>query len=151
MNDQERLLDRTLRELPLRRAPLTLDSRVLGELQRRAALPWWRKSFAHWPPAARALFVVIGAGLVKLAFLGGTWTAEGMGSLHESAAAMPWARQAVAVVGAAGGFVLSLAHAVPPEWIQDGLAVSAVLYAALFGLGIAAYRMLYRNSEDQVT
>jgi hypothetical protein len=145
----ERLLERTLRELPLRQAPPTLESRVLGELQRRAALPWWRRSFAHWPPAARAAFVVMGAGLVKLAFLGGAWTAAGMGSLHDSAAAMPWAHQAVAIVGAAGGFVISLVRAVPPDWIQDGLVVSAVLYAALFGLGIAAYRMLYRNTEDR--
>jgi hypothetical protein len=94
------------------------------------------------------LFVVLGAGLVKLAFLGGTWAVAGMGSLHESAAAMPWARQAVAVVSAAGGFVISLVRAVPPEWVHDGLVVSAVLYAAFFGLGIAAYRMLYRNSAD---
>jgi hypothetical protein len=144
----ERLLDRTLRGLPLRRAPSTLESRVLDELQRRAALPWWRQSFAHWPSAARAAFVVMGAGLVRLAFLMGTWTAAGMGSLHESAAAMPWARQAVAFVGAAGGFALSLVRAVPPEWVHDGLVVSAVLYAVLFGLGTAAYRVLYRNSED---
>jgi hypothetical protein len=145
----EQELDRTLRELPLRRAPPTLESRVLRELQRRAALPWWRHSFAHWPTAARAAFVVLGAGLVKLAFLGGAWTAAGVGSLHDSAAAMPWAHQAVAVVGAAGGFAISLVRAIPPEWIHDGLAVSAVLYAALFGLGIAAYRVLYRNSEDR--
>ena len=144
----ERLLDRSLRELPLRQAPATLESRVLRELQRRAELPWWRLSFAHWPPAARALFVVMGAGLVRLAFLLGAWGVAGVGSLHESAAAMPWARQALALVGAAGGFALSLVRAVPPEWVHDGLVVSAVLYAVLFGLGTAAYRVLYRNSED---
>ena len=36
---------------------------MLAELARRAALPWWRKSFAHWPMAARAAFVVLGAGI----------------------------------------------------------------------------------------
>jgi hypothetical protein len=144
----ERLLDRTLRELPLRQAPPTLELRVLGELRRRAELPWWRHSFAHWPTAARALFVMMGAGLVKLAFLLGTWGVAGMGSLHESAAAMPWARQAVALLGVAGGFAISLVRAVPPEWVHDGLIVSAALYAVLFGLGTAAYRVLYRNSAD---
>src|SRR6185437_10884347 len=60
----EQLLDRTLHPLPLRRAPPTLQSRVLEELQRRAALPWWRRSFAHWPSAARAGFVLVCLALI---------------------------------------------------------------------------------------
>ena len=62
----ERLLDRALHELPSRRAPPTLESRVIRELDRRAALPWWRRSFAHWPLLARAGFLVIGAALIRL-------------------------------------------------------------------------------------
>src|ERR1700738_3597831 len=83
----ERLLDRALRELPLRRAPLTLESRVFGELQRRAALPWWRRSFAHWPLLARAAFLVICGVLIRLAFLGGATAVAGVRSLS-------WAREA---------------------------------------------------------
>lgn len=140
----ERLLDRTLRELPARRAPPTLESRVLGELERRAARPWWRRSFAHWPQAARTAFVLICGGLIGLAFLGGAWAAVGLRWLHESGAlSIPWARQAMAITGVAGELAALLADAVPAAWLYDGLAVSAVLYAALFGLCIAAYRTLY--------
>ena len=120
----ERLLHRTLRAVPLRRAPQTLESRVLGELQRRAAMPWWRRSFVHWPQVARAAFVLLCVAMAA-AVVGAT----------------------AAVVGATGEWAASLARAVPPEWIYDGLAVSGLLYTALFGLGIAAYRTLYRNFE----
>jgi hypothetical protein len=145
----ERLLDRALSELPARRAPPTLESRVLGELERRAALPWWRHSFAHWPRAARTLFVLTCCGLGGLAFVAGAWTVVGVQSLHEAGAlSMPWAHRAMTIVGVAGELASMLAEAVPPTWLYDGLAVSAALYAALFGLGVAAYRTLYLGAAE---
>jgi len=131
----ERLLGRALRDLPLRRAPATLESRVFGELQRRAALPWWRRSFAHWPPLARAVFLVICGALIKLAFLGGATAVAGARSLS-------WAREAGMLVASAGNLAAVIAHT-PPAWVYEALAVCAVLYAILFGLGAAVYRALY--------
>jgi hypothetical protein len=143
----ERLFNRTLNELPPRRAPPTLESRVIGELDRRAALAWWRRSFAYWPRAARAVFVAICGGLIGLAFLGGAWVTAGLRLLQDSGAlSMPWLHQAAAVAGFAGELTSWLAIAVPPVWLYDGVAVSALLYAALFGLGVAAYRTLYLDS-----
>jgi hypothetical protein len=55
----EQLLGRTVRDLPLRRAPLELELRVLGELERRQASPWWRLSFAHWPFLARGGLIAL--------------------------------------------------------------------------------------------
>src|SRR5207247_1447534 len=75
----ERTVHQTLRELPLRRAPLSLESRVLAEIQRRVLLPWWRKSFTHWPVAARAAFVVISGGFIKLAWTLSVWVMAGFG------------------------------------------------------------------------
>ena len=132
----ERLLDRALRELPLRRAPLTLESRVFGELQRRAALPWWRRSFAHWPLLARAAFLVICGVLIRLAFLGGATAVAGVRSLS-------WAREAGIIAASAANLAALLAHAAPPTWAYEGIAVCAVLYAVLFGLAVAVYRTLY--------
>jgi hypothetical protein len=144
----ERLLDRSLRELPVRRAPATLESRVLAELARRAALPWWRRSFAHWPQAARAVFVSMCVILVGLAFAAGGWAASGLRSLHAAGVwPMPWAREAVAVMGVAQWLSGELARAIPPDWIYGGLAAGALLYTALFGLGVAAYRALYLDQE----
>jgi hypothetical protein len=135
----ERLLDRALRELPLRRAPLTLEARVFGELERRAALPWWRRSFAYWPLLARAVFLVIGGALIRLAFLGGATAVAGVRSLS-------WARELGAMTASAANLAAMLAHTVPPTWAYEGIAVCAALYAVLFGLGAAVYRTLYLPS-----
>ena len=144
----ERLLERTLRELPLRRAPLTLESRVLAELARRAARPWWRRGFAHWPQAARTAFVSISVCLVGLAFVAGGWAVSGFNFLHDlGVLSMPGARQAVMALSVAQWAAGELARAVPPNWIYGGVAAGALLYTALFGLGVAAYRTLYLNQE----
>jgi hypothetical protein len=132
----ERLLDRTLHELPLRRAPLTLESRVFGELERRAALPWWRRSFVHWPLLARAAFLVICGALVNLAFLGGATVVAGVRSLS-------WAREIGGLLASAGNLAALLGRMAPPSWAYEAIAVCAVLYAVLFGLGAAVYRTLY--------
>ncbi len=145
----EQLLTRTVRDLPLRRAPPALESRVLRELERRAALSWWRRSFSHWPMGARAAFAAVCVLLVRWTFQGGAWAVGALGSLHDSGAlSMPWMQRAAAAAGALQQLATSLARAVPPEWLFDGLAVGAVLYTALFGLGIAAYRTLYLNPQQ---
>jgi hypothetical protein len=135
----QQLLDRTLRELPLRRAPPTLEARVIGELERRAALPWWRRSFAHWPLLARAAFLVICGALIRLAFLGGAAAVARVDSLI-------WARQAGMLVMSLGNLVAAIARISAPHWLYEGVAVCGVLYAILFGLGAVVYRVLYLPS-----
>ena len=49
----ERLVGQVLRDQPLRRAPASLEARVLGELAARARLPWWRRGITTWPVAVR--------------------------------------------------------------------------------------------------
>jgi hypothetical protein len=146
----EASIDAALCELPLRPAPASLELHVLEELSRRAALPWLRHSFAGWPGFARVGFVLMCVVLVGLAFLGGVWVMQNLGSPALGALSMPWARQLVALAGVAGELA-SLMPIVPPEWVYKGLAASVVLYAALFGLGIAAYRTLYLDPNSQVS
>jgi hypothetical protein len=140
----ERLLNSTLPTLPARRAPHTLESRVLEELARRAAKPWWRRSLSQWPTAARASFVAACCVLVGIALLGGSWMIAAIPSLQESdALSGSWLRQAAAITGTVGNLSASLVQAIPPVWFSLGLAAAALLYAFLFGLGAAAYRLLY--------
>ncbi len=42
-------IDQHLRELPELRAPEGLILRVMQELARRAALPWYQQSWERWP------------------------------------------------------------------------------------------------------
>jgi hypothetical protein len=140
----ERLLSASLRAIPARRAPRSLESRILGELQRRAALPWWRRGFSDWPLPARATFLALCAALVGATFLDGVSAALGAHSITDLAAgALLWMRPLLALVSSGGGVLSSLAHVIPAAWIYAGLAAGTLLYVALFGLGATAYRTLY--------
>jgi hypothetical protein len=108
---------------------------VLAQLTHRAALPWWRRSFAHWPIAARSGFVVVCAALIALALVGDSWTVW-------AGPTVSWLRHSLAILGAAGNFAAALAG-VMPRWLNLVLTAAALLYAFLFGLGAAAYRLLY--------
>lgn len=141
----ERKIHRTLRELQPRPAPRSLEQRVLAEIERRAALPWWRKSFAHWPVAARAVFLVGCIGVVKLALMGAVWVMAGFDpAQYREAFAQPfaWMESGFAVVHAIGGFFEIIGRHIPPLWFYGGLGFIAAMYAALFGLGAAAYRAI---------
>lgn len=142
-----RLFESMLRDLPLRRAPSTLETRVLRELRRRASLPWWRRSFSHWPAVARAGFGLGSAVLIGWILAAGAALTNIVRSLPASGERwLPWGRLAASLAEAVGELAAAIARAVPIAWVYEGLAVSAVLYAALFGLGIAGYRTLYRSS-----
>src|SRR5687767_1926505 len=62
----ERFVDKALRDQPLQRAPGDLESKVMAAIAHGAVTPWWHNSFAHWPMAARVLFLVASAVFVKL-------------------------------------------------------------------------------------
>ena len=143
----ERLLGGTMRDIPSRPAPHTLESRVFGELARRASQPWWRRSFGHWPAFARVGWMTVCGALIGITLLGGPWTAA-MGSVQGTGALGSWIRQAAAITGTVGNLGASLVDAIPVTWLLPGLAAAAVLYAFLFGLGAAAYRLLYLQPHN---
>ena len=143
----ERLLGDTMRGVPARPAPRTLESRVLGELARRASQPWWRRSFGHWPAFARVGWVTACGALIGITLLRGPWTVAA-GSLQGAGAVGSWVRQAWAITGMLGSLGASLVDAIPAPWLLLGLSAAALLYAFLFGLGAAAYRLLYLQPHD---
>jgi hypothetical protein len=146
----ERFIHSALRDLPSRRAPRSLEARVFAELERRAALPWWQQNFAHWPVAARVAFLLASAGLVKLVLMAIVWTTAGLDSAQFASAIAPQFAWFQAVTDFVGAFASTLANTcgailrnIPLLWLYVGGAAIAALYAALFGLGAAAYRTLY--------
>jgi hypothetical protein len=144
----ERLVHQTLRDLPRRRAPGTLEQRVMAELARRAALPWWRQGFAHWPMPARAAFILFAGGIAKVAIMAVVWVMAGFNAAQFQeafATQIAWIDAAATVGHALGEFVSATLRGIPPLWLYGGLALVGFLYAALFGLGAAAYRTLYAS------
>lgn len=137
-----------LREQPVRRAPISLEARVLGEIARRQALPWWHQSFSRWPVPVRLAFValslaaVVAALLVSMQVAGvlqaGTLTAlfqpivQGVETLRRA-------------FGALGELGRSLVPGVSMQWIYIALAVLGAAYATVIGLGATAYRLLWQQ------
>ncbi|HEX7116562.1 MAG TPA: hypothetical protein VF193_15655 [Steroidobacter sp.] len=135
----ERLISRVLSEQPLRQAPRSLELRVMAEIERRARLPWWRKSFAQWPQAARVAFLAVSAGFVYAGLRIAMWVTEPIDSAArtvELPAAVRWIQTFVTAL-------ITVSESVPMLWIYGGLAVLTVLYAVLFGVGTVAYRTIY--------
>jgi hypothetical protein len=144
----ERFIDQTLRDLPRRGAPGTLEQRVMAEIARRAALPWWKQNFAHWPMAARIAFLIFSGGLVKammmlLVFAGAGFEAAQFREVFATQYA--WMDAGATVMRALGDFVTATLQGIPSLWLYGALATIAGLYVTLFGLGAAAYRTLYAS------
>lgn len=139
----EKLVDRTLRDLPARRAPRTLENRVLAAIAAQQALPWWRQSFVHWPLAARGAFFVVtallAAAIITLCF---RTSAEVQATSLLAGPLALWGKVAAVCTGV-GNFGAVVLRSIPSVWLYGGLAFIGVMYVALFGLGAAAYRSLF--------
>jgi hypothetical protein len=143
-----RALHRVLRELPSRRAPAVLETRVLAELVRRADLPWWRLGFAHWPPGARLAFLAACTAIVGGTVPGVPWALSGPLAGYD-ALLRAWMEPAIAPLSSAPGWAAVVLRAISPVWLYGGVAAAAALYATLFALGAAGYSTLYLQASTR--
>lgn len=137
-DELERQLTRALQDQPPRRAPSTLERRVLAQIEAGAAATGWRRGFAHWPVAARVVFLAASVGVVKVALSMAMWLATPLDSPALSVhlpSQVAWL-QTLLVAGS------SVVHTVPSVWVHAGVAILAIMYAALFGIGATAYRTM---------
>jgi hypothetical protein len=134
----ERQVTRALQGQPPRRAPSTLERRVLAQIEAGATTIGWRRGFAHWPLAARVAFLAASVGVVKVALLVATWLATPLDSPAVSVqlpSQITWLQTLLVAMG-------SVVHTVPSVWVHGGIALLAIMYVALFGIGASAYRMV---------
>jgi hypothetical protein len=143
-DDLERFIDQTLRELPQRQAPSTLESRVLAELARRAALPWWHRQFLDWPLAARVAFLLACFGSVTV-----TWIFASTDFFRLSTFPPTWIRSLSHVTSSMIDLSVSLIGRIPPGLLYSVLAFCVLLYGALLGLGAVGYHILYVDPRSQ--
>jgi hypothetical protein len=140
----DRSLTRLVQNLPLRPAPVTLESRVMQQLQRQRTIAWWGRGFAHWPATARVFFVSTCTAIMGLSLLDTRWSMLGEGVLQRAfRVTLSWTHPAAGAIAPASDMGGWIAHTLSSSWIYALAAVAALLYAALFGLGVAAYRTLY--------
>lgn len=147
-DELEKFIHRTLRSLPDRRAPATLEARVLAAIETRAAIPWWHKSWSYWPQWVRALFVLFCGGLTALVVLGGAGLPTGVDTAQLSRAFAPMLSLVRPAIGLGRGLadvIALIGRSIPTWWFYGAAAFVAGLYVMLVGVGAAAYRTLWVN------
>jgi len=93
-------------------------------------------------------FIIASAGLAKLAIVAVVWAMAGFDGpqfANAFSTQIGWIQTVSAVFTGIGNFCETLYRSIPPLWLYGVVAIVATLYAALFGLGATAYRLLYAN------
>ena len=145
----ERLVSQVLRDQPLRRAPASLETRVLGELAARARLPWWRRGIATWPASVRVPVIAICAVSVPAVWILSLWLAAHLVSVTRSRAGGPLAaiRGAGHTLSSLGTLAIHIIQSIPREWLLGGFIATATLYATLFAIVAFGYSLLVPRPE----
>lgn len=151
-NDKlEASLHRVLRSVGDRQVPNGFERRVLNEIARRAALPWWQRSFAYWPFAVRALFFVASAavaGALVYAVVYALHSPSATSLADDVSRRFGWlalVRKIASATQVGLGQRLASASAI---WIYAALGLFAGAYAFLGAAGAAAYRA-FQGSDLQ--
>lgn len=141
----ERLVSTLLRDQPLRQAPPSLETRVLGVLAARARLPWWRRGIASWPASVRIPVIAACAVCVPLVWVLSLWLATRLIAMVRSSMAAPLAtlRHTGHALGSLGTAATDVVQSIPHEWLVGGVIATAILYAVLFALIALGYSLLY--------
>ena len=146
----EQYIGTVLRRQPLRQAPAALEARVLQVLAHEAARPWWLRGFSRWPWPARLLFLPLGVGCVQLAYFATNRLSSMWRAVQISAPANA-AKSGLQTFDNLGQALQTLGNIVtreiPSVWIYGGAGAALLLYAAMFGLGAAAFRALVITPE----
>lgn len=145
----ERLVSQVLRDQPPRRAPASLEARVLGELSARARLPWWRRGVATWPAAVRVPVITACAICVPLVWVLSLWLAARLVAVTRSSVAGPLAtlRHTGHTLASLGTALAHLMQSIPHVWLVGGIIAAASVYAVLFALVAFGYSLLYPRPQ----
>jgi len=145
----ERLVSQVLRDQPLRRAPASLEARVLGELAARARLPWWRRGIASWPALVRVPVISGCAVCVPLVWVLSLWLATRLVAVTRSRIAGPLAtlQGTGHTLASLGALTTHIIQSIPRDWLVGGMIATATLYAVLFALVAVGYSLLYPRPE----
>ena len=142
----ERLVGDVLRNQPLRRAPASLETRVLSQIHQRQVLPWWRMSFMQWPVGARIALVLALAGVAKLTLDVIAWMFSAPTPVNKTVeSSVTWAKSTAGTLETVFATARTLFEVIPSHWITLALVFAAGMYFMLFALGATAYRTLYLN------
>jgi hypothetical protein len=143
----EAAVNRELKTLPTLRAPASLAARVMAEIERRQALPWYRRAWLTWPMPLRAVsFAGLLAAFGALCY--GSWAlVQSPAVMTASRTVGGWLASLGAIWKAGAVLVAAAGHALqslgPITLICGGMMLVAS-YALCVGLGTVYVRLALR-------
>jgi hypothetical protein len=161
MERAEALVARQLRELPLRRAPVSLEARVMAAIASGAlqpvpvratgsvhdATPWYRNNFRRWPLPIQILFALLSVALAHFLTqqLGGVTTVAPTRLAGEELRSSWSLVQALLTVGASlTDSLRALLRSMPTNWLMVVASGAATSYALLASASAFVYRSINR-------
>ena len=143
----EQRLSRLLAGTAEFKAPANLVAKVLGGIERRANVPWWRRRVMECPRPARIGFALTGVVTAAALLLGRPPTPQALGALIPQPGAalrQPAAdlHTTLTVLRVFHRLTQTVAGSLPETVWYGGLALCAAAYVALFFLIVYGYRLL---------
>jgi hypothetical protein len=143
------VLDQELRKLPDHEAPPTLIPRVMAALHAKGRLPWWRRGWWHWPPAAQIVVLLVFSGLLGVLTYYATWGWDGAFLAQASRKLGEWLAPLEPTWRALSALLraFDLVFRKFGQWLPlVGAALCLAMYFSCIGLGTAAYRLAARRA-----
>lgn len=145
----EEAIRRELRALPELSAPDSLAQSVMATIERRANVPWYRRSWANWPISFQvvslAAMLLLFAGL----FVAGRDLLQTQPALHVAHQAGKWfsgLNTIGSMLNILGESAILAAKQLGLAVVIFGLAAAALAYAIFLGLGTVYVRLAFSKS-----
>jgi hypothetical protein len=127
--------------------PQSLEAQVLEGIERRAKVPWWRRSVPEWPVLAQLGFAVTGIAAAATVLLGRTVAPKSLGTVisrPEAVLRQPATdlHTTLDVLSVFHRVTDTLAGNLPDGVWYGGMVLCAAAYVALFFLVVFGYRLL---------
>jgi hypothetical protein len=140
-----RWTDQALRQLPQRPAPAGFQARVIAEIQRQAALPWYRRPWTQWNRNQRWFSFILFAALLSAVFgfvLPSLELAATQGSAGQIASDASRTLATLSSGAETVGKSLRLViDRIPSLYLTAAFTALAALWLSTAGLGAACWRV----------
>lgn len=138
--------DRELKALPDIAAPATLVARVMAAIEKRAALPWFRRAWDTWPGPLQGVFLV-----ALLALFGGMcyggWEASHTATfglaVHKISGWFSGLAAIYTAFNALAGAIVALIKQVNSTILLAIFCAAGLGYAIFLGLGTMYFRLAF--------
>lgn len=146
-NEWERELDTRLKGLPEMKAPMDLLANVMGAIEKRQSLAWYRRPYYTWSSSLKF------GGAFALALLGTTFALGsyyGLNAVSTSSAIAgigEWFSSLFGVLDGLSGSLTAIGRTVLGKYALGILLAASLFYGVIIGAGSFVYKIMRQKME----